>query len=187
MKLSKEEEYVREQLAKLYPQLIINAKKTAGAMFDKHGLDLIAVAIEFFLNKPIEKQLEAFEKGKAENFITFIMSMQLKSGSSKFYSEYRKHHEKQREFYSNYNYSKYSDDHIVHLEVFTDEPDLHIECLKCEVEKLNAFESMIFQRMLTNKETATALSKEYKIPYHNFKIAAEDIKTKIKRKCKHFL
>lgn len=187
MKLTKEEEYVREELAKLYPQLIINARKTTGIAFDNHGLDLIAVAVEFFLNKPIEKQIEAFENNKAENFITFIMGMQLKSSSSKFYKEYRHHHIKQREIFANVDYGKYSDDHIVHLEVFTDEIDEHTECIKCEIQKLNAFDSMVFKRMLTNKETATALSKEYKIPYHNFKLAAEDIKTKIKTKCKHLL
>jgi protoheme ferro-lyase len=187
MKLSKEEIFVREELAKIYPQLVINAKKTAGVAFNSHGLDLIAVAVEFFLLKPIEKQLESIENNKMENFITFIMAMQLKSSSSKFYNEYRKHHIKQREFYPNFDYSKYSDDHVVHLDVFTDEVDEHVQCLKCEVEKLNAFESMVFNRMLIGKETATALSREFEIPYHNFKTASENIRTKIKEKCKHLL
>lgn len=187
MELTEKEIYVREELAKLYPQLIINSKKTCGAAFDKHGLDLIAVAVEFFLNKPIDKQVEAFETGKAENFITFIMGTQLKSSSSKFYRDYRHHHIKQREFFPNFDYDKYSDDHVSHLHVFEDEPDEFLQCLQCELEKLPAYEQMVFRRLLINKEPASTLSKEYDIPYYHFKQTAIQVQNQLKNRCKHFI
>lgn len=187
MELTEQEIYVREELAKLYPQLIINSKKTCGVAFDKHGLDLIAVAVEFFLNKPIEKQIEAFKTGKAENFITFIMGTQLKSSSSKFYREYRQHHIKQREYFPNYDYERYTDNHTSHLEVFLDEPDLLMECIQCELEKLPAYEQMVFRRLLINKEPASTLSKEYNIPYYHFKTTAKEIQQNIKNKCNQFI
>lgn len=187
MTVKQKEAYVRIELDKLYPQLLINAEKTCGAAFDKYGLDLLAMSVEFFLNKPIDKQVEAFQNNKAENFITFIMATQLKSGSSKFYSEYRKHHEKQREYYPNFDYSKYSDNHVVHLEVFTDEPNLLVECIQCELDKLPAFERMVFNRLLINKEPASKLSKEYDIPYYHFRDTADKIKNNVKKVCKHFI
>ena len=183
MELTKDEKFVRKELDKLYPQLEINARKTAGAAFPKYGYDLIAVAIEFFLKKPIEKQLEAFETGKAENFITFIMSMQLKSGSSFFYTHYRRFHEKQREFFPNYRYPNKDFDTTLGYP----EEDPSVTCIKKMVEDLDPYERMLFNEVIIEKKTLKEIKEKYNINFHHLSRDVKAIKQRIKTKCQKFL
>ena len=97
--MTEEEKYVRKELEKIYPQLLINAKKVCGAAYDKWGEDLLPVAITFFLEKPIQQQLKTIKAGKLENFITWIMNIQLKSNSSDHFSVYRKPMSASRELF----------------------------------------------------------------------------------------
>ena len=184
MELSQEEIYVRQQLEELYPQLLINAKKTCGAAFDKHGLDLLSVAIEFFLTKPIEVQVKAFRERKAENFITFIMGTQLKSSTTRFYQLYRRHHESQRELYDNYDYGY---EYVSYNDAFEDEPSELMECIHCEVEKLDPYLRMLVKEKIMGDKKYTEIEDLYHINYGALKRDKEKVLNQIREKCKNYL
>lgn len=184
MELTEEEKLVRKELEKIYPQLEINARKTCGAAFNKHGYDLLAVAIEFFLKKPIEVQIDAVENNKMENFITFIMGMQLKSGSSYFYTHYRKHHEKQREFFDNY---KYDESQIVFDTPFQDEEKLVSSCVKKQISLLPPYEKMLVKQLVELENTYTYVSKKFNIPYPYLKRDLKKLLKNLNKKCKHLV
>jgi len=180
--LTKDEVFVREELTKVYPQLLINSRKTCGYVFDKHGLDLIAVCVEFFLRKDLDVQLKVIADGKLENYITFIMGMQLKSGTSKFYTEYRKHHEKQRTFLPNWDYG---DNYVSFTEPFEDEEDECITCIKNYIKKLNPYLSTLINEHLLNGKTFTDISIQYDLPYEGLRKATKQTIEEIKEECKH--
>lgn len=182
--LSQDEKMIRKEIEKIYPQLLINARKTCGYAFDKHGLDLIAVCVEFFLNKPLEDQLKTIKNNKLENFITFMMAMQLKSGTSKFYKYYRKHHESQRELYFNFDYgSKYIETNTA----FEDEESEVINCIQCEIDKLDPYFKMLVQEKLIGEKTYTYISEKYEINYSSLKKDTNKAIKKIQEQCKHLL
>jgi hypothetical protein len=184
MELTKEEKLVRKELEKLYPQLQINAQKTCGAAFEKHGHDVLMVAIEFFLNKPIEVQLKAIEENKMENFITFIMATQLKSGSSHYYHHYRKHHEKQREFFPNYTYR---DLEPTFDKPFQEEEKLVNVCVENKIKELPPYEKMLIEELVKKENTYTSVSKQFKIPYGHLKRDLTTVLKRINRECQHLL
>lgn len=178
IELTKEEVWVREELSKLYPQLVINCKKTLGAAYEKHGGDLLAVCIEFFLNKPIEVQVEAFKNNKAENFITFMMGMQSKSGSSKFFNQYRRWHESQREYFTD------------HYEYDSDEPDdFELDdlalCIKKAQSKLDPYETMLINERVIKGEKFVDIAEQYNIPYSSLASELKKVLKKIKKECQH--
>lgn len=111
--LTKDEKFVRDEITRIYPQLKINMRKVCGDNNWRWGDDLLAVAVTFFLEKPLETQLKTINNGKLENFITWIANMQLKSSSSYFYTRYRRPMSMSRELYMDYNYKidtiEYSD------------------------------------------------------------------------------
>ena len=177
--LTKEEIWVREELTKLYPQLVINCQKTLGAAYEKHGGDLLALSVQFFLEKPIKVQVKAFKEKKAENFITYIMAMQSKSSSSKWYHQYRKHHEKQREYYT---------DHFQY-DVDDDEPfeeDDTMLCIKQALSKLNPYEKMLIEKRVLMGMKYTEIAEVYNIPYHSLATELEKTLNKLKKQCQHF-
>ena len=184
IELTEEEVWVRKELEKLYPQLVINCQKTLGAAYAKHGGDLLAVCIEFFLNKPIATQVDAFKTGKAENFITFMMGMQSKSGSSKFYTEYRKHNEKQRELYDNYDYS-YMQSISDMPEPFDDEVSELMQCINEQMEDLNPYEKMLIQERVIKGLRFVEIADTYNINYTSLSSELKKVLNKIKTKCNH--
>lgn len=185
--MTKEEKEIREELERLYPQLLINCEKTCGAAFKKHGGDLLAVAIEMFLSKPIEKQIKVMKDGKMEHFITFIMGLQLKSGSSHFYHYYRKHNEKQRDFYDNF---AYGGKNVALSKPFIEEdlPKNHpvYKCLKHHTEKLNPYEKMLLKRILIDGETYASISERYNISYTNLSTDSKKLQKKLQKLCKKY-
>tara|TARA_R110000803_G_scaffold38327_8_gene82783 strand:- start:2156 stop:2716 length:561 start_codon:yes stop_codon:yes gene_type:complete len=180
MELTKEEIYIRKEIANIYPQLLINAKKTCGYAFDKHGLDLIAVCVEFFLSKPLKDQLRTIENNKLENFLTFMMAMQLKSGSSRFYYQYRKHHEKQRELYFNFDYGY---EYITYNDAFKNEKSELLTCLECEIDKLDPYLKMLVKEKLIEQKTYVDISTQYDINYTSLKKDTNKAIKQIKLKC----
>jgi hypothetical protein len=180
--MTEDEKYVRDHITKIWPQLLVNARKTAGTAFDSYGLDVLTVCIEYFFNKPIQVQVDACKKNKAENFITYMMGLQLKSGTSYFYSAYRRHNEKQREFYVNYDYGE---NYLNFLEL--DEENECVTCIKEMAEKLDPYEKMIFQELLVQGNKLAPISKKYNIHYHHLKRDKQLVREKIKQVCKVFL
>ena len=185
MELSKDEIFVRKQLEEIYPQLIINAEKTCGYLYPKHGLDLLSVCITYFLEKSLEVQLKTIRDGKLENFITFMMGVQMKSGSSHFWHKYRKHHTKQREFFIDYDYG---DMYRVTNNAFKEpEHKQFLECLLCEIEKLDPYLKMIIKEKVMNGRKYTEIVDQYNINYPALKKDQEEVLNQLKETCKHLI
>jgi hypothetical protein len=193
MVLTEQEIWVREQLTKLYPQLVINARNTCGSVFDKYGYDLIAVCVEFFLKKPIQVQIDAFNNGTAENFITYMMGLQLKSSNTHFYKYYRKHHEKQREYYEDLDYTNVKsvkapeEQKLVSYQPEIQETDLMQNCLKVTVDKLNPYEVMLVRERLIEGKSYTYITKKYGIPYQSVSNDSKQLRKYLHKTCKHLL
>lgn len=177
--LTKEEKWVREELAKLYPQLQINEKKVLGAGYNLWGGDLLALAIEFFLNKPIDNQVEAFKEGKAENYITFIMNIQAKSSSTKFYHQYRKPTLSIRELYADtYVYEGTNQ--------IDNSDDDRMLCLKEAIKQLDPFEKMLVEERIINGVGYDEIKEKYDIPYSALSNQLTKVKKKLKKLCQHY-
>lgn len=187
--MTEQEKFVRDQIIEIYPQLQINCKKTCGAGYDAWGHDLLAMSIEMYLEKPIEYQLKVIDDGKLENFITFVMGLQLKSSSSRFYHTYRKPFEKSRELLDNYNYTKYikTQKPFKPTDYIEDEPNEVIDCINAYRDKLDPFEKVVLDRIIIEKENIKDLALEFDIPYYNFVKAKNEIIKKIKKSCQHWL
>ena len=182
MKLNKEEEEVREELARVYPQLIINSRKVCGAAYDKHGMDLLAMSIEFYLAKTLEYQQKVISDGKLEHYITFIMNFQLKHATTRFYHQYRKHHERQRELLPNYDYG---DNYTTEQIAFSDKDDDAMLCIKAHIKKLNPYHSMLVDEYVINGLKFNHISKKYNIGYHNLKRDLATVLGNLKESCNY--
>ena len=177
-KLTEEEKWVRKELTKLWPQLQINEKKVLGSGHQLYGGDLLAVAIEFFLNKPIENQVEAFKEGTAENYITYIMNLQAKSSTTKFYIQYKKPTLSIREYYpDSYLYDS-------HKEEDTEDDDLML-CIKKNIHKLDPFEKMLVTERIIKGTGYEDIIEKYDIPYSSLSNELTKVKKKLKRLCQH--
>jgi len=185
MDLTKEEKFVREQISKIYDQLVINCEKTCTTAYERWGHDLLPMTVEMFLQKPIKAQLKVIKDGKLENMLTFMMNRQLKSNSSRFWHHYRKDSNSYREFLPDYGYNGYT---VVDFPTpFKDEEPPAVTCVKSLVDKLSPFEKMVYNRIIIGGEKYIELSRELDIPYYTFKITTKKIKDKLNRSCQHLL
>ena len=181
--LTEDETLVRKELTQNWDQLQINSRNVCGTGADKHAHDLLAVCIEFYLDKPIEYQLKVISDGKLVNFITHLMNFQLKHDTTRYWHHYKKFDIRQRELYVNYNYGpKYTGFN----KPFEDEEDPIITCMKSVIDDLDVYNKMIIDEHLVKGEKLTNLSKKYKITYSNLKKDVEKLKLDIKQKCKKF-
>jgi hypothetical protein len=183
MTLEQQRVKVRTELEKIYPQLVINARNTCGAGYNKHGDDLLAMCIEFYLEKPIEYQLKVIDDGKLENFITHMMGFQLKLGTTKYFHHYRKFSERMREFFPGY---AYAGENVTFPKPFEDEPSELMMCMKQVIDKLNPYEKMIVDELIINKQKYSYVSKKYKIAYGHLKKDKVNLIKKIKQSCQHW-
>ena len=185
MELTQDEIKVRKALTDIYPQLIINCEKVCGAGYNQWGDDLLTLAIEFFLEKDTDYQLKVIGDGKIEHYITKIMNVQLKLGTTKFYHKYRKFSEKQRELYPNYNYGSA---YITNSEPFADEMSDCATCIQKEIDKLDPYLKMLAEERLINGRKFIDISRKYNnISYTSLKKDSEALQAKIKRKCQKYL
>lgn len=176
--LTKEEKFVRKELEKVWPQLQINEKKILGSSYELYGGDLMAVAVEFFLNKPIQQQLDTIKQGKLENFITFIANLQAKSSSTKFYIEYKRPTLSMREYYPD----SYLYDHLIKDDNSDDDVML---CIKQAIRQLNPFEKMIVENRIIKGMSYDDIVEQYDIPYSSISNELTKVKKKLKKLCKH--
>lgn len=177
-KLTEEETWVRKELTKLYPQLQINERKVLGAGYELYGGDLLAVAIEFFLNKPIEVQVDAFKENTAENFITYMMNLQAKSKTTKFYAEYKKHSTSMREYYpDHYLYD-------IHKEEDNSDDDRML-CIKQAIKELDPYERMLVEERIIKGVGYEEIREKYNIPYSALSNQLTKVKKKLRKKCQH--
>ena len=169
---------VDQHLTEIYGQLQINCKKTLGAAYDKHGGDLLGLALTFFLEKPLDVQYQSVIDGKCENFITFIMGFQSKSGTSKWFSQYRRFHESQREYYTDhYQYDVEKEDKY--------EDDDMMLCIKESIKTLTPYEKMLIEAKVIKGMRFTEISETYEIPYSSLASELKKTLNKLKKKCQH--
>ena len=180
--LTEEEIYVRKKLTDIYPQLKINAQKTCGYNTPMWADDLLSISVTFFLEKPLETQLKIISDGKIENYITFIMGTQVRSGSSKFYSQHRKFTTSQREIYDN---KTYKGKMTTYQDPFEEEEDEVTTCIKFHMEQLNPYEKMIITEKVLEGKTFKDISRNYDIPYSSLTRTADETLKKLKELCKH--
>lgn len=179
---SQKREIVTDELGRIHPQLVINCQKTCGAGYMKWGEDLLAMCIEMFLEKETDYIWKVYQDGKLENFITFMMGFQLKSGSSRFYHRYRKELERSRELLPNYELQQ---ERVAFNTAFEDEPSLMYTCMRNVIDKLNPYEKMIVQEIMVEGNTYKDTSDKYNINYYSLKNDYDRIKLKIKQQCRH--
>lgn len=170
--------YVDRHLTEIYPQLKINMQKTCGAGYDQWGDDLLSIAVEYFLKKPLDVQYDSCINNKAENFITYIANFQLKSGYSKFWHTHRRFSTSTREYYIDYYDYEYSEDDMW-------EEDDRMLCIKQAIKNLNPFEKMLIEERVIKKMKYQDLADRYDIPYSSLTHTLKKTLKKIKAQCKH--
>ena len=182
-KLTEDEKRVREELAKIFPQLKINADKVCGSAASKWSGDLLQLSIEMFLEKDTEYQIKIIDDGKLENFITYVMNFQLKRGNTtRFYHTHRKFIGKTRELF-NGTYDYKQDNSLV--KPFEDEISELQMCIDKQVEKLNPFQKMLIQEKVYHGISFVEISEKYDIPYSSLQTGLKKTLKNIKELCKH--
>tara|TARA_R110001606_G_C15390097_1_gene651450 strand:- start:1107 stop:1673 length:567 start_codon:yes stop_codon:yes gene_type:complete len=180
--LATKQDRVRKELEKVYPQLLINVRKVTGAGYKRWGEDLLPMAIEMYLEKPIEYQIKVIDDGKLENFITYIMSFQLRLGTTRFWHHYRKFNESIRDFLPNYDYgTKY----MVEGNPFDGEEDICTTCINSEIEKLNVYEKMLIKEHVLEGKNFSKISKQFNITYTTLKKDCKEVLERLNQLCKH--
>lgn len=175
--LTKDEKFVRDELTKVYPQLQKNMYKVCGDAHWRWGDDLLAVAVTFFLEKPLETQLKTINNGKLENFITWIANMQLKSSSSYFYTRYRRPMGSSRELYPELDYN----DKII---TYENKEELY-QCVNVQLSKIPEDYRDHILSLLYKERTMTEILKGLDIGSITFKKNINDYLKKIEEECQH--
>jgi len=172
--MTKEEVFVRKELTKIYPQLKKNMKKVCGAGYDLWGDDLLAVAVTFFLEKPLQQQLTTIEEGKLENFITWIANIQLKSNSSKHYRVYRKPLLDEREIFVNKDYYYNS------TESFNEEL---MACVEQYLSEIDSNLASSYVQIVYDNKPLQDIAKELNVSMNTVKRIVDDITINIQNRC----
>ena len=168
--------YVDKHITEIYDQLVINTQKTCGDGYWRWGDDLLATAVEFFLSKPLDVQYDSCVNNKAEHFITFIMGLQLKSSTSRFWHTWRKHKNSHRELHSETvlygNEKEYEDDDFMY-------------CIKSQMKDLDPFEKMLIEERIIKQLRFKDIAERYDIPYTALSNQLKKTLKKIKERCLH--
>jgi len=182
-KLTDDEKRVREELTKVFPQLVINAQKVCGQGYSKWGDDLLQLCLEIYLEKPLDYQIKVIDDGKLENFITYTMNFQLKRGkTTRFWHTHRKFVNSTRElFVGSYEY----DNDPNYPQPFEDEVSELEDCVNKFINTLNPFQKMLVREKVQNGVRLTDLSEKYNIPYSSLQTGLRRTLKKIKEQCQH--
>jgi len=180
---TEKKQFISKEITKIYPQLDINCRKVCGAAYERYGVDLLPYCIEIFLDKPLDVQLKVIKDNKLEHYITHVMNFQLKLGTTGFYHKYRKHHEKQREYYTNY---VYSEDQVSYNDAFEDENPT-LQCVQKVIEDFDPYKKMLVDEIIIKGNTFQYISDKYNITYTHLSRDLKSIKKEIKKLCQHLL
>ena len=121
-----------------------------------------------YLEKPIEYQIKVIDDGKLENFITYIMSFQLRLGTTRFWHHYRKFNESIRDLLPNYDYGT----------------EYMVEG-NSEIEKLNVYEKMLIKEHVLEGKNFSKISKQFNITYTTLKKDCNEVLNRLNELCKH--
>ena len=180
--MTENEKLIREELSKVYNQLLINVQKVCGDNKEWRD-DLVPVVIEMFLKLKIEKQLHIVQSGKLENYLTRTMKLQLiwKSDFNRIYRA----KEKSRQFYPNVIYPDTISDEFLTYGEGPSAEDLVIECMRGIIDQYDPFIKEVANKIYLGNETLRTLSRRYKINYYHIKTALKVIEQDLRIHCEH--
>ena len=166
---------VREELGKIYQQLITNSYKTCGKESLHLREELLHFCIQEFLDKPLEYQVKVINDGKLENMITRMMGLNLKSSTSPFYYKIRKYTNNSRELLSFYDYQM--DDSV------SEETEASCLCISGSVSELPYYEKYLIEEHYYKGSKLSDISKKTKISPNVVRRDIMKTLKKIKNKC----
>jgi hypothetical protein len=173
---------INDVLSQIYPQLQINALKVASD--NSPWLeDILPHAIITYLEKPLDYQWKIILDNKLEEFITYVMAFQLKSGNSPFYGHYRKFGmkwDRNVEIGSDEK-NKFGSEVF---EVFADEKSNKVKIAERIYDSLNFYEQNIIQKIYMEGWKITQFSEYYGIPYNEATTNIYSLRQKIARRVK---
>lgn len=170
---------INEVITQVYPQLVVNSYKTATD--DSPWLkDILPHAILVFLEKPLDYQWKVVLDGKVENFITYVMAFQLKSGNSPFYVKYRKYDNKwDRNVDIDTDETGKFGSEI--FDVFNEQKTNKELIAEKVYAQLNFYEQNIIQKIWIEGWSQIRFAEYYGIPYTEFLNNVCSLKNKIKK------
>ena len=181
--LTEDEKRVREELAKVFPQLKINANKVCGSAAWKWADDLLQLSVEMFLEKATDYQIKVINDGKLEHFITYVMNFQLKRGkTTRWFHTHRKFLDSTRElFVGTYDY----DNDPEFPEPFDDEVSILQRCVDEQIAELNPFDKMLIHEKIYNGASFKEMAEKYNINYNSLSEGLKQTLNEIKKTCQH--
>lgn len=176
--LTEEEKFIREELTKVWDQLMINEQNILGSAYEQVRGDIMGIAVEYFLQKPIEIQLETIKKGKLVNLLTYIANLQAKSGASKYWYQFRRFKENSTPLHPGIEYE---------LEEVEEPYNVKLnKCIRDSIHKLDPLERMVLQERVLHNTPYADIEEKYKINYNALKSALQTAKQKIRRLCQRY-
>ena len=148
------QDYIRQRLSDLYPQMKINEWKCFGysqAAADKWGGDLIPYIYETFLKMNVDKQYEIATEGNLEYYLTRAMSLSIKSSTSMFYHTYRKFSRKSDEVSLNH--------HDKPFESTWELREQQIDKVKEAIQDLNYYDKYLISQYYIEGNTSKHIAK----------------------------
>ena len=168
---------VKEELGKLYEQLVENSYKTCGRESLHLREELLHFCLQEFLDKPLAYQVKVINDGKLENMVTRMMSLNLKSSTSPFYYKIRKYTNNSRELLSYYDYQ--IDDAL------NEETEASCLCISSSVSELPYYEKYLIEEHYYKGAKLSELSRKTKIAPSTIKRDIIETLKEIKSKCQH--
>lgn len=170
---------INSVLTQIHPQLVINSYKVATEN-SAWLQDILPHCILAYLEKPIAYQWQVLLDGKIENWITFAMAFQLKSGNSPFYAKYRNFSNRwdRNVEIGNDEEGKFGSEVFT---VFNDELSTKDRIAKLVYNELNFYEQDILQKVWIDGWSQVRYAEHYNIIYTELLNNVSSLKNKIKR------
>ena len=146
----------------------------ANGQMSDYADDLLNLCIESFLNRSYESKYQMLCDNKIVHFILKCCSLQIRSGSSPFFGQYRKYYTKHGHL------PEFMDMEENREEVITSEVYL---CFKREMNKLNWYESKLLDLKYYQKMSYKEINKIYHLPLSTLKREVQLVLNKIRNKC----
>ena len=185
---TEKKELIIKEVENCYPKMVQDSIRICGYNAEKWSHDLLMhCLLELLEKKPLDYQYQLIiEDKKLKNYMGYAMSLQVKSGSSTFYNQYRRFLYNTRGVYEAYD--KPADN-------FTEEISLGKEnemyrdkqkCVEYAIEQLDFYEQTLIKEKYIEGKTWDEIKNTYDF---SLTAASRDLKKalkKIKNICNHF-
>lgn len=157
--------YFRKNFARIKNQVDHNI---ANGQMSDYSTDVLGICIEAFLKRSNESKLQMLNDNKIENFILKCCSLQLKSGDSTFFYQFRKYYRENGHFSDKIGVNLSDSSYIPVEEQFL--------CFEKEMQNLNWYE----RKLVDSKFFGKLTDKEMKADFFQ-EMTLADIASEIKR------